>query len=220
MKTLVVAPHPDDEILGVGGTLLRRKAEGASVAWLIISGVSQEFGWPQERVVSRHAEIECVNRVFGFDAIFKLELPTTRLDTLPIADIVKKISECIQLFQPDEVFIPHGGDVHSDHTVVYDAVVSCTKSFRCPFIRRILSYETISETDYGLDASKAFFPNYFVDISGFIDRKLDAMMIYNSEVGQFPFPRSRQAIEALARYRGASSGFSAAEAFQLLRERS
>ena len=149
--------------------------------------------------------------------VYNLGLPTTKLDTLPIGDIVQKISELIESYRPEEIFIPHLGDVHTDHTVVFNAVASGTKSFRYPFIKRVLSYETISETDFGLDVSTSFNPNVFVDISGFLGKKLKAMEIYSSEMDEFPFPRSRESVEALARVRGATSGFKAAEAFQLLR---
>jgi len=219
MKTLVVAPHPDDEALGVGGTLLRRKAEGASTAWLIVTGITKDFGWSDEKVATRETEISRISEFFGFHEVYNLRLPTTKLDIVPIYEVVQKISECINLYRPEEVFIPHIGDVHTDHGVVFNAVVSCTKWFRYPFIKRILSYETISETDFGLDSSLVFSPNVFVDISDFIEQKLKAMEIYSLEMGDFPFPRSRQSIEALAKVRGSSAGFKAAEAFQLLRER-
>ncbi len=219
MRTLVVAPHPDDEVLGAGGTLLRRKAQGGSIAWLIVTDLTREHGWSEEKIARRTAEIQRVSLLFGFESVFNLALPTTKLDTLPVSDVVHRIAECVRAYRPEEILIPHAGDVHTDHRVVFDAVVSCTKWFRHPFIKRILSYETISETDFGLDFARGFVPNVFVDISDFIDRKLEAMGIYASEMGEFPFPRSPQAIEALARYRGSTSGFMAAEAFQLLRER-
>ena len=219
MRTLVVAPHPDDELLGVGGTLLRRKAEGASTAWLIVTSITKDFGWSEAKVESRETEISRISKFFGFDEVHNLRLPTTKLDTLPIGDIVQKISDCIKSYCPDEVFIPHLGDAHTDHGVVFNATVSCTKSFRYPFIKRVLSYETISETDFGLDISTAFVPNVFIDISDFLEQKLNAMEIYSSEMGEFPFPRSRESIEALAKLRGSTAGFKSAEAFQLLRER-
>ncbi len=219
MKVLVVAPHPDDEILGVGGTILRYKSQGFSVAWLIVTGLSEEFGWSQQKIAERASEINEVTSFFNFDNVFQLDFPTTKLDTVPIGDIVQKISDVVNLFRPDELFIPHLGDIHTDHKIVHDAVLSCTKWFRYPFIKRVLAYETISETDFGLDVSHSFTPNVFVDISDFMELKAKAMEIYSSEMGLFPFPRSRISIESLARFRGSSSGFMAAEAFQLLRER-
>jgi LmbE family N-acetylglucosaminyl deacetylase len=219
MKVLVVAPHPDDEVLGVGGTILNYKSKGASVAWLIATDLQEDHGWSKHEISERRAEINKVSKFFDFDEVYKLGFPTTRLDTVPLGDIVKKISEVVISFRPDEIFVPHLGDVHSDHKVINSAVLSCTKWFRYPFIKRVLAYETISETEFGLDNCHSFVPNVFVDISEFLDLKVKAMEIYSSEISSFPFPRSRISIEALARYRGSSSGFSAAEAFLLLRER-
>jgi LmbE family N-acetylglucosaminyl deacetylase len=158
-RTLVVAPHPDDEILGCGGTLLRRKAEGAATAWLIVTGVDEAHGWPAERVRSRDAEIEAVRTRLGFDELFNLRLPTTRLDTLPMSEVVARFSEAFQTFRPDEVFVPHRGDAHSDHGVCFDAAVACVKWFRYAFVTRVLAYETPSETEFGLDMSRQFQPN-------------------------------------------------------------
>lgn len=219
MKILVVAPHPDDEVLAAGGTLLRYKFEGNLIAWLIVTGITEDFGWSTEKISERDVEIAKVSKFFNFDHVYNLKLPTRKLDTLPIGDIIQKISDVIKDFCPDEILIPHLGDIHTDHQVVHNAVLSCSKWFRYPFIKRILSYETISETDFGLDVRCQFIPNVFVDISNFLDDKIKAMEIYSSELGVFPFPRSKISIESLARYRGSSSGFMAAEAFQLLRER-
>ena len=219
MKILVVAPHPDDEVLGAGGTLLRYKFEGNSIAWLIVTGITEDFGWSTEKISERDVEIAKVSEFLNFDHVYNLKLPTSKLDAMPIGDIIQKISDVIKDFCPDEILIPHLGDIHTDHQVVHNAVLSCSKWFRYPFVKRILSYETISETDFGLDVRCQFIPNVFVDISNFLDDKLKAMEIYSSELGLFPFPRSKVSIESLARYRGSSSGFMAAEAFQLLRER-
>jgi N-acetylglucosamine malate deacetylase 1 len=100
MKTLVIAPHPDDEVLGVGGTLLRRKAEGAELAWLIVTGISTANGWKQEQVARRADEISRVTAVFGFDHVFALDLPTTQLDRIPVGDLVGAISGVFKAFQP------------------------------------------------------------------------------------------------------------------------
>lgn len=218
MKTIVVAPHPDDEVLGVGGTLLRRKAEGAKVAWLIVTAISAETGWSEEKVRQRSDEINRVRELFCFDEVFMLNFPTTQLDRVPMSELVKAVSDVFSSFQPTEVFVPHSSDVHTDHRIVFDAVASCTKWFRYPSIKRILAYETISETDFSLGGGESFRPNVFINITQFITGKLKAMSIYSSEVGAFPFPRSNEAIRSLASLRGAASGCDAAEAFMLLKE--
>ena len=220
MKTITIAPHPDDEVLGAGGTLLRRKAEGATTAWLIMTAITVEAGWSKEEVKQRANEIERITALVGFDEVFTLNFPTTRLDRLPMSDLVAGISDVFTSFEPEEVLVPHRSDVHSDHRIVFDAAASCSKWFSHPSIKRVLAYETLSETDFGLGADQAFRPNVFVDIEPFLKDKLRAIDIYASELGPFPFPRSHEAIQALATLRGAASGFKAAEAFELLRERS
>tara|TARA_B100000787_G_C16146173_1_gene274338 strand:+ start:17 stop:697 length:681 start_codon:yes stop_codon:yes gene_type:complete len=219
-RVLCVAPHPDDETLGVGGTLLRRKAEGAIVAWLIVTNISIESGWSAEKVKQRADEIQRITQLYDFDQVYTLNFQTTQLDTIPMSDIVSAVSGVFKSFKPDEVFVPHPADVHTDHRVVFNAVSACTKWFRYPSVKRVLAYETLSETDFGLGTDQAFRPNVFVDIEQFFSKKLEVMNIYASEVGEFPFPRSHEAIRALATLRGSASGFKAAEAFELLRERS
>lgn len=219
LRTLAVAPHPDDEILGCGGTLLRRVAEGGEVAWLIVTAVSEAGGFTSQRVRSRNEEIERVASMVGFARVFRLDLPTMRLDTLPRADVVQQVSRVFAEFEPQEVLLPNRTDAHSDHRVVFDAVSACVKWFRYPYVRRVMAYETVSETEFGLDPAHAFTPNYFVDITAHLERKLEIMSVYASEVQAPPFPRSLENLRSLARLRGATAGFGAAEAFDLLRDR-
>lgn len=219
MNSIVIAPHPDDEVLGAGGTLLRRKAEGAKVAWLIITAISVKTGWSAESVRRRAGEIQEITELLGFSTVFTLDFPTTQLDRIPMSELVAAISEVFKTFEPQEVFVPHSLDVHTDHRVVFDAVASCTKWFRQPSVKRVLAYETLSESDFGMGVGHAFRPNVFVDISPFLEQKIRAMDVYESELGVFPFPRSPDALRALASVRGAAAGYVAAEAFELLRER-
>ena len=220
MKSIVIAPHPDDEVLGVGGTLLRRKSDGEKIAWLIVTSISVENIWDARKVKERDEEIQKITELFGFDEVYRLNFPSAKLDTIPMSDLVSKISEIFTSYEPEEVFVPHPSDIHTDHRVVFDAVASCTKWFRYPSVKRVLAYETISETDFNLAPSNIFRPNTFVNIESFLADKLKAMDIYSSEMKPFPFPRSKEAITAVATVRGASAGFKAAEAFELLRERS
>lgn len=220
MKTLVVAPHPDDETLGPGGTLLRRRAEGAEVAWVIVTGISIATGWDKSTVLRRAEEIRRVAERYRFDAIYEMRFQTTRLDQVPSADLVSEFSRIFKEFQPEEVFVPHPNDVHSDHRVVFEAVGSCTKWFRYPSVKRVLAYETLSETDFILEQVKGFRPNVFVNIEDNLEEKLSILDIYATELGAFPFPRSHETVRALATLRGAASGYKAAEAFELMRDRS
>jgi N-acetylglucosamine malate deacetylase 1 len=218
-RILVVAPHPDDETLGCGGTLLRMAKQGADIAWLIATTMSEDGGFSADCMSTREREIEQVSQQYGFSEVFRLRLPTRKLDTYPVAELIEEFSAVFKTYCPTQVFLPHRRDVHTDHRAVFDAAAACSKWFRYNSVRRVFAYETLSETEFTLDAQPAFQPNYFVDIGEFLEQKLKIMAIYASEMNEFPFPRSVEAIQALARLRGASSGFQAAEAFQLLRER-
>lgn len=218
MRTLVVAPHPDDEVLGAGGILLRRREEGAAISWVIMTEIREEFGWPREKVDARSDEIKKIAKFFGFDKVYELGFPATRLDQVPTATLVESLSKSLLDFQPNEVLIPHFSDIHSDHRITFEVASSAAKRFRIPTIRRVLSYETLSETDFNLIQASQFTPNVFVDITSYLDNKVNAMKIYTSEISPAPFPRSLEGMVALARFRGGSSGFKYAEAFQLLRE--
>ena len=219
MKTLVIAPHPDDEVLGCGGTLLRRKSEGGLTGWLIVTGISEQSGWSEMQVNQREVEIAKVNKMIGFDQIYNLRLPTMQLDKLPKKELIDKFSGIFNEFRPQEILLPHCSDVHTDHKIVFDVTASCVKWFRHPYVVRVLAYETLSETEFGLNVETAFRPNYFIDISNYLEPKIDLMKIYRTELGDFPFPRSIEAIKALAVLRGSNAGFGAAEGFQLLLER-
>ena len=219
MKTLVVAPHPDDEVLGCGGLLLRRKDEGACLGWLILTRNSEEMNWDAQKIERRNIEILQVKEALGVQQLFKLDYPSAQLDSIPMHDLVEKCGRVFDEFAPDEVLMPHWGDVHSDHRIAFDALTACTKWFRYPSIMRVLAYETLSETNVGLRPGDRFCPNYFADIDLYLEQKIDLAATYQSEMGQFPFPRSREAIKALAHLRGAQSGFNAAEGYELLLER-
>lgn len=219
MRSLVLAPHPDDEVLGCGGTMLRRRKEGHETGWLIVSDISEALGWSAATVQERTDEIARVSDLFGFTKVFNLKLPDAALDTLSKAELVRHIAGVFKEFEPEEVFLPFPSDIHTDHRAVFDAGAACTKWFRYPSVRRVLVYETISETDFSLDPASSFRPNVFVDITGQLDRKIEIMRVYRSELGVFPFPRSVEAIRALATLRGAAAGYEAAESFQLLKER-
>lgn len=222
MKTLVIAPHADDELLGCGGTLLRRREEGGIVGWLLVTAMKPGNSWGADEIEGRQREIEQVREGMGVlpEHLFELGLQSAQLDQAPMADLICRVSEVFGQFQPEEVLVPHAHDIHSDHRIVFDAVAACTKWFRYPSVKRVLAYETISETDLVLKPEGLFNPTVFVDITAFVDRKIALMSVYQSEMGAHPFPRSETALRALAHLRGAQSGFVSAEAFQLLRERS
>lgn len=216
---LIVAPHADDETLGCGGTILKLIESGHMVHWLLVTGMSESAGFSADEIKKRSEEINIVAEQYGFASVHQLNLPPARLDTLAKGDVVGSISQVVSLIKPSSVYTVFRNDAHSDHEIVFDAVMSATKSFRYPFIKKILAYETISETDFGMKPeSGGFKPNVFVDIGPYLEKKLEIMSVFESEVREFPFPRSLKALAALAQLRGVQCNAVAAEAFVLIKE--
>ncbi len=217
-NVIVISAHPDDETLGVGGSILKHVANGDNVYWLIVTNVFENQGFSKERVESRQLEISKVEKMFGFKETFNLNYPTMTLSSSSLIKMVPDISSIFSEVKPEIIYTLNRSDAHSDHRVIFDAVMACTKSFRYPFIKQILMYECISETEFAPAlAEKAFLPNYFVDITNYIDKKNEIMKVFESEIAEHPFPRSLENIKALAHFRGASIGVNYAEAFQLLK---
>ena len=219
-KVLVIAPHPDDETLGCGGTLLKHKSFGDDVHWLIMTNIFEKDGWQKEVVNRRQSEIDMVAEMYSFISVHKLNFATTKLDNEIISDLVKEISNVINKFKPNIIYLNNNSDVHTDHQITFKSVMSSVKSFRQPFIGRILMYETVSETEFSAPLpGNAFQPNVFVDITKFFEQKCKIMKLYESELMNSPYPRSMDVIEALAKYRGSRIGVKYAEAFSLLYEK-
>jgi len=219
MKILVVAPHPDDETLGCGGTLFRHKHEGDELFWAIVTEINEDLGWPLAAVKKRDSEIKDVAKKYGFSDTFNFRFPTTQLDNLPITDIIENIVEVYNQIEPEIIYMPYGYDAHTDHQIIAKALQSTFKWFRYPFIKKVLMYETPSETEFNFIEKRIFHPNIFVDISKYLDSKIETLNIYESEIGNFPFPRSKKTIRSLAAFRGSQSGYESAEAFELVYER-
>jgi len=219
-KVLVIAPHPDDETLGCGGTLLKHRSSKDEIHWLILTNVTENDGWEIEQVNHRQLEIDKVAKAYGFSSVNKMDFPTTKLDTIPMSELVDKISNLIIKVQPHIIYLNNRSDIHTDHQIAFNAVMSCTKSFRNPYIRRIFMYETLSETEFTAPLEgNAFQPNVFVDITEFFEQKCEIMSEYGDEVMDPPYPRSLDTIESLAKYRGSRIGVNYAEAFSLLYEK-
>ena len=216
---LVVAPHPDDETLGCGGAVLRHLHEGCQVHWLIVTDITPELGYNSGQIADREKEIAKVAEFLGFAEVHRLGFPTTRLDSLPSGDIVSGIAKVIEKTACRMIYLPFIGDAHSDHRVVFEAGAACSKWFRRSSLRIVRAYETPSETDFGRNPCCAGFrPNLFLDITPHLEGKVAALKLYRGETDEFPFPRSEEAIRALAALRGAASGFRAAEAFMSILE--
>lgn len=219
MKVLVIAVHSDDETLGCGGTILKHIFNNDEVYWLILTDALEEYGYSKECIKKEHELIEKVNNVYGFEGRFCLGLPAGNIHLVSFEKIIKKLSEVISEIRPEIIYMPNRSDIHTDHQISVKAIWSCTKAFRYPFIKKILMYECVSETDAAPALPEnVFIPNVFSDISDFIDKKIEILKLYDSEIGEPPFPRSIENIKALARYRGSTANTQFAEAFMLVRE--
>ncbi len=220
MNILAITVHPDDETLGCGGTLLKHRAAGDKLFWLIVTE-PRKPQWSSDVIAQKAAEVELVAAAYGMTRYFKLGFPAARLDVVPQVELMELIRSVISEVQPQIVYLIHDGDVHSDHHAVFGATMSVLKPFYMARlgVRRVLCYETLSSTEAAPDQlSRAFLPNALNDITAHIERKLEIMGLYKSEIQPDPLPRGSSAIRALARYRGASIGVDYAEGFKLVRE--
>jgi LmbE family N-acetylglucosaminyl deacetylase len=220
MRVLAIAAHPDDETLGCGGTLLKHKANGDELFWLIAS-TRREGRWTRENIEVRKTHIGNVTRAYGMTARFELGFPDSQLETVPIGDLMEKISNVISELQPHVVYCLHGGDVHTDHAAIYTATMSVLKPFYMKKlgIERVLCYEILSSTEAAPPSlHRAFVPNSFCDISEYLERKLEIMAMFETEVHPDPMPRGPDAIRALSRFRGSTISVQYAEAFMVIRE--
>jgi LmbE family N-acetylglucosaminyl deacetylase len=220
MRVLAISAHPDDETLGCGGTLLRHKAQGDQLYWMIAT-VCWEPRWSRELIERKAHEVEQVADALGVCKCFKLGLPNARLDTVGIGEMMDPIQHVIEETRPELVYLLHAGDIHTDHLALYTATMSVLKPFYMikRGVKRVLCYETLSSTDAAPPRwDRAFLPNIYADITPYIDRKVEVMEMYGSEIHADPMPRGASAIRALARYRGTTISTEYAEAFMLVRE--
>lgn len=219
-RILVISVHPDDETLGCGGVILKHRAQGAELHWLIVTAPAPTEYAP-EFISAAAAQVEQVAAAYGMARYWRLNLPTARLDTIPQAEVMTRLREVIERVHPDTVYLVHAGDVHTDHHAVFNATLGVLKPFHMAKwdVRRILSYETLSSTDAAPpQLHRAFVPNVFADISPYLESKIEIMRLYETEAQSDLLPRGASALRSLARVRGATVGVEYAEAFMLLRE--
>jgi LmbE family N-acetylglucosaminyl deacetylase len=218
MNILVVATHPDDEVLGCGGAIARHASHGERVEVLVVTRGAPDL-YAEEQVKGLRKELDAAHAVLGVAAVHFLDFPAPKLDLVAAHELADAVAGKFASLRPETVFIPHRGDLHSDHRAVFAAALVASRPVGdCP-VRTVLSYETLSETEWAAPvAEDAFLPSVFVDITEFLEKKKQAMTAYRSQLKEFPHPRSLQSMEALARLRGSTIGVPAAEAFQLIRE--
>ena len=218
MRVAVIAPHPDDEVLGCGGVMARHAADGDEVFVIVVTrGIPEMF--PDELIERTRTEARKAHGLLGVRETRFLDFPAPRLDVTPGHLVADALAKQFQELQPERVYLPHHGDIHSDHGRIYHATLVAARPLAgCP-VNQLLCYETLSETEWSPPIAGAiFYPTVFVDISAYLPKKLAAMSCFETQLKQPPNPRSLQAIESLARYRGATVNLHAAEAFVLVRE--
>lgn len=218
MKVLVIAPHPDDEVLGVGGTIAKRVKQGHEVYICVVTkGFAPLF---EEAFIEQgRCEAKEAHHLLGVKETIFLDFPAVMLETVPRYEMNGKIADVIARIQPDEVYIPHRGDMQIDHQMVVDAAMVGLRPKYAHVVKRIYAYETLSETGWNIpNVQNEFIPMVYEDITDTLTNKIEAMNCFQSQLSQFPNARSIGAIEALAKYRGATVNVEAAEAFSLIRE--
>lgn len=216
MKVLVIAPHPDDETLGAGGTLLRHIALGDQVYWCVVTIAFADS--PEDYRRERELIVEKVKLAYGFTGSYLLNFPAGELDAVPARRLIDALSSVIQEVKPDIIYSVGGGDVNTDHDAVYRCLMPAVKPFNTPFLKEILLYEVPSSTNWAFPGKKAnFSPNVYVDIEGFLEKKLAIMALYRNELKEYPHPRSLEAIKNFAIYRGSAVNIRYAEVHQLVR---
>lgn len=216
-RVIVISPHPDDETLGAGGAILKYKALGHKIYWLNISNMKEEYGFKKEEMRQWNIGIEKVISKYKFDGFFDLKLKPLELDGYTSKALIEAVSKVFMKVKPNIIILPYKNDIHSDHRVVFESSYACTKVFRYPYVRKVMMMEVLSETDFSI-CSEGFSPNYFVDISGYLEQKIKIMKLYKGECLNHPFPRSEEGIKALATIRGSQAGCKYAEGFMILKE--
>jgi LmbE family N-acetylglucosaminyl deacetylase len=223
-KILIVAAHPDDEVLGCGGTIVKHTRQGDEVYCLILGEGATSRGNRGGKAAGK-SEVEQLRtqavraaQVLGVKEVFFRDLPDNRFDTVPMLDTVKMIENLIDELKPDTIYTHHGADLNIDHQITQRAVLTAARPLQsCP-IKEIYAFEVPSSTEWAFEQSeRAFHPNVFADITETLETKVQAMQLYESEARAFPHPRSPEALRAIASKWGSTVGLQAAEAFQLIR---
>jgi LmbE family N-acetylglucosaminyl deacetylase len=219
VRALVVAPHPDDEILGAGGVISRLSQTGHDVEVVVVTS-GQPPLFTESYVQRVQDEARQAHRTLGVkESIFLEGFPAAGLDALPSHRLNHALTEVVTTRAPDWLFLPFAGDIHRDHQIVFTSALVAARPSGPHRVRAIYAYETLSETNWHAPPiTPGFHPNIFFDVTDFLPAKLEAMECYASQLKPFPNERSLEAVKALARYRGATVGVEAAEAFVLVRQ--
>ena len=219
MKILIIAAHPDDEVLGCGGTIAKLSSNNDIYTLILGEGITSRNISDEEKkkelkeLKKQSAE---ANKLLGVKRVFFENFPDNKFDTIPLLNIIKSIEKVIQKIKPEEIFTHHYGDLNIDHQLTHRAVLAAVRPVGSPIVKKILSFEVLSSTEWNYqNQNNIFTPNIY--ISETLNKKLEAMKCYKSEIRNYPHPRSLEGIKILAQKRGLEAGLKFAEAFTLVR---
>jgi len=220
-RVLAIAAHPDDEVLGCGGTLAKLASNGHEIFTLILgTGIASRYEANDTEKIARKIEelrevMYKANEIIGVKKVFTEDFPDNKFDTAALLNLVKAIERIKEMTRPDIIFTHYEKDLNIDHQMTYKAVITATRPLPDETVREIYSFEVLSSTEWNCPLS--FSPEVFFDISETIDLKAKALSIYKSELRQFPHPRSLKGIKLNSQYWGMRAGMLHAEAFKAIR---
>ena len=220
-KIMAIAAHPDDEVLGCGGTLRRHVDQGDEVCiYILADGDTSRYILETENpaavLQAKGEAARAAGDILGASRVILDEFPDNRMDSRDLLEIIRKVEQQIRHFRPDVVYTHHSGDLNIDHRSVHEAVVTACRPQPGNTVKTLLFFEIASSTEWQVpSAGKAFAPDWFVDITATLDAKMQALAKYHVELRPWPHPRSIEAVEHLSRWRGATVGVQVAEAFML-----
>jgi LmbE family N-acetylglucosaminyl deacetylase len=223
VRVLVIAAHPDDEVLGCGATAARLVIEGHDVHFAILGeGMTSRHpdrtATDADQLAALHRQAHAAAEKIGVKSLALHKLPDNRLDTVPLLEVVKIVEGLVDRLQPETIYTHHGGDLNIDHGVIYRAVLTATRPLAGQPVREIYAFEVPSSTEWAFQRLEpSFRPNVFVDVTRTLEAKIAAMECYGTEARKFPHPRSPEALRAIAMRWGSVAGCGAAEAFELVR---
>jgi LmbE family N-acetylglucosaminyl deacetylase len=216
-RILVIAPHPDDEVLGAGGTIARLASHHCQVTVVVVTE-GKPPAYSRENVDRVREEARRAHRILGVTETIWLDHPAAALTEVAHSELNASLSQVIRDVRPDVMFIPFVGDIHRDHQLIFTSSLVAARPHHGTFPRSILAYETLSETNWNAPyVTPGFIPNVFIDISDHLNLKIEAMEAFKSQLRQAPHERSIEALSALATLRGATVMARSAEAFVLVR---
>ncbi|MDH5189726.1 MAG: PIG-L family deacetylase [Gammaproteobacteria bacterium] len=212
-NVVVIAAHPDDEVLGCGGTIIKHVESGDSVSVIILADGEASRGKKEQKRDARHEELKMAAKILGVSNVSYMNYPDQKMDIIPFLDIVQSIEKALEKLSPTIIYTHHGGDLNLDHKITYRAVMTACRPLPDSKIKGIYSFEVVSSTEWGLSTESQFRPTKACDITVQLDKKIEALKCYKRELREFPHPRSIEGVIGLAKTRGMQFGLDAAEVF-------